>query len=166
MIKIVRTDSDNKDFIELVKHLDADLAERDGDDHSFYAQFNKVDKIKYVVVAYENGKAIGCGAIKEYTQNIIEIKRMYTLRECRGKGIATKVLTELEIWVTELSCEKCVLETGKRQPEAIRLYKKNGYKIIPNYGQYAEIGKQSMFRKRNEIIRANAQQGWPMHNYL
>ena len=45
MIEIIRTDSDNPDFIELVKYLDAYLAERDGDDHSFYAQFNKVDKI-------------------------------------------------------------------------------------------------------------------------
>ena len=92
MIKIIRTDSDNKDFIELVKYLDADLAERDGDDHSFYAQFNKIDKIKYVVVAYENGKPMGCGAIKEYSPDTMEIKRMYTLPESRGKGIATKVL--------------------------------------------------------------------------
>ena len=34
MINITRTDSDNPDFIELVKHLDADLAIRDGADHS------------------------------------------------------------------------------------------------------------------------------------
>jgi len=54
MIRIVRTDSENRDFIELVSRLDADLAERDGEDHSFYAQFNKIDRIQYVVVAYEN----------------------------------------------------------------------------------------------------------------
>ena len=147
MIKIIRTDSDNQDFVELVKCLDSDLAERDGSDHSFYAQFNKIDKIKYVVVAYENGKPIGCGAIKEYTPNTVEIKRMYTSPGSRGKGIATKVLSELEIWATELSCEKCILETGKRQPEAIGLYKKNGYKIIPNYGQYANMENSMCFEK-------------------
>ena len=147
MIKIIRTDSDNLDFIELVKYLDADLAERDGDEHLFYARFNKVDKIKYVVVAYENGKPLGCGAIKEYTPNVMEIKRMYTLPESRGKGIATKVLTELEMWATELSCKKCILETGKKQPEAIVLYKKNGYQLIPNYGQYAEIENSLCFEK-------------------
>ena len=147
MIKIIRTNSDNQDFINLVKRLDADLAERDGKDHSFYAQFNKIDKIKYVVVAYENSKPIGCGAIKEYAPNTMEIKRMYTSPESRGKGIATKVLTELEIWATELSYEKCVLETGKKQPEAIGLYKKNGYKLIPNYGQYAEIENSLCFEK-------------------
>jgi GNAT superfamily N-acetyltransferase len=147
VIKITRTDSDNQDFIELVKYLDADLAERDGNDHSFYAQFNRIDKIKYVVVAYENGKPMGCGAIKEYTSNTMEIKRMYTWPGSRGKGIATKVLTELETWATELSCEKCILETGKRQPEAIELYKKNGYKLISNYGQYAEIENSLCFEK-------------------
>ena len=147
MIKIIRTNSDDQDFIDLVKNLDADLAERDGNDHSFYAQFNKIDKIKYVVVAYENSKPMGCGAIKEYAPNTMEIKRMYTSPESRGKGIATKVLTELEIWATELSYEKCILETGKKQPEAIGLYEKNGYKLIPNYGQYAEIENSLCFEK-------------------
>ena len=147
MIKIIRTNPDNQDFIDLVKHLDADLAEKDGNDHSFYAQFNKIDQIKYVVVAYENSKPIGCGAIKEFAPNTMEIKRMYTLPESRGKGTATKVLTELEIWAIELFYEKCILETGKKQPEAIGLYKKNGYKLIPNYGQYAEIENSLCFEK-------------------
>ena len=147
MIKIIRTDSYNKDFIDLVKSLDTDLAQRDGNDHSFYAQFNKIDKIKYVVVAYENSKPAGCGAIKEYAPKTMEIKRMYTSPESRGKGIATKVLTELEKWAIELSYEKCVLETGKRQPEAIGLYKKNGYRLVPNYGQYAGIENSVCFEK-------------------
>ncbi|MES2730723.1 MAG: GNAT family N-acetyltransferase [Bacteroidota bacterium] len=147
MITIIRTDSGNRDFTELVKYLDADLAKRDGNEHSFYAPFNKVDKIKYVVVAYDNGQPMGCGAIKEYTPNTMEIKRMYTSPERRGKGIATQILTELEIWATELSYQTCVLETGKRQPEAIRLYQKNGYQLIPNYGQYAEIENSLCFEK-------------------
>jgi putative acetyltransferase len=147
MIKIIRTDSDNQDFINLVRYLDTDLAERDGDEHSFYAQFNKINKIKYVVVAYENDKPVGCGAIKEYSPNTMEIKRMYTAPESRGKGIASKVLTELETWAAELSYEKCILETGKKQPEAIGLYKKNGYKLIPNYGQYAEVENSLCFEK-------------------
>ncbi|MBI1937060.1 MAG: GNAT family N-acetyltransferase [Ignavibacteriales bacterium] len=147
MITIKRTDSENRNFIEMVKYLDADLAIRDGEDHSFYAQFNKIDKIKYVVVAYENDKAVSCGAIKEYASSIMEVKRMYTLPESRGNGIASKVLIELEKWALELSYEKCILETGKKQPEAIALYKKNGYKIIPNYGQYAEAENSVCFEK-------------------
>ena len=148
MITILRTDSDNQDFIELVKHLDADLAERDGKDHAFYAQFNKIDKIKYAVVAYENNQPVGCGAIREYAPKIMEVKRMYTLPASRGRGIASKVLTELEKWASELSYETCVLETGKKQPEAIGLYQKSGYSLIPNYGQYAGMENSVCFEKK------------------
>ena len=147
ILKIVRTNSDNPDFKELVKLLDAELAERDGADHPFYAQYNKIDKIKFAVVAYENGKPVSCGAIKEYSNDTMEIKRMYTLPESRGRGIAAKVLSDLENWTKELSFERCILETGKKQPEAIALYKKNGYKLIPNYGQYAEVENSLCFKK-------------------
>ena len=147
MIATIRTTPDNPDFINLVKQLDADLSERDGTEHSFYAQYNKVDKIKYAIVAYEYGKPIGCGAIKEYASNAMEVKRMYTVPGSRGKGIATRVLNELEIWATDLGYEKCILETGKRQPEAIAFYQKNGYAIIPNYGQYAGVENSVCFEK-------------------
>ena len=151
MIKILRTDSNNRDFIELVKYLDADLAIRDGDENPFYAQFNKIDKIKYVVVAYENDNPVGCGAIKEYAPNTMEIKRMYTSPGRRGKGIASKVLTELEKWASEMSFERCILETGIKQPEAIALYKKNGYQLIQNYGQYAGVENSVCFMKYTKV---------------
>ena len=77
----------------------------------------------------------------------MEVKRMFTLPESRGKGIATKVLNELENWASELGYAKCMLETGKRQPEAVRLYQKNGYKQIPNYGQYINMDNSVCFEK-------------------
>ncbi|GAB1470101.1 GNAT family N-acetyltransferase [Chloroflexota bacterium] len=147
MRKFTRTNSENQDFIELVRQLDADLAKRDGSEHSFYAQFNRIDLIKQVVIAYENDKPIACGAIKEYAPSVMEVKRMYTSPESRGRGIAGEVLSELEIWAAELSFKKCILETGKKQPEAIRLYEKNGYRVIPNYGQYAEVENSVCFEK-------------------
>src|SRR5687767_15569854 len=118
MIKLIRTDSDNKDFIYFVKLLDAELAALDGEDHVFYAKLNKTDKIKHVIIAFENNKPISCGAIREYSPTVTEVKRMYTLPESRSKGIATKVLIELEKWASELAYQKCILETGKRQPDA------------------------------------------------
>ena len=84
---LIRTDSDNEDFIKLVRQLDADLAERDGNDHSFYAQFNKIAKIKHAVVAYENHTPIGCGAIKKFDNITMEVKRMYTLPEIAAAAI-------------------------------------------------------------------------------
>lgn len=148
MIKISRTNSDSGDFRELVMHLDAHLRVRDGEDHSFYNQFNKIDRIKYVVVAYDHEAAVGCGAIKEYSTDAMEIKRMFVLPNSRGQGIASVILKELEEWTSELNCVKCVLETGVKQPDAIALYKKNGYEIIPNYGQYEDVESSICFMKK------------------
>ena len=139
--------SENSDFIELVRILDAELAIRDGDDHEFYDQFNKLDQIKHVVVAYENEIPFGCGAIKHFDKDTMEIKRMFTLLNSRGKGVASLVLSELEQWASELLYKKCILETGINQPEAIHLYKKNGYELIDNYGQYAGLRTSKCFEK-------------------
>jgi putative acetyltransferase len=147
MIKLIRTNSNNTHFQELVKALDLDLRIRDGEDHTFFAQFNKIDMIKYVVVAYENEIAIACGAIKEYEKKVMEVKRMYVKEEKRGKGVASIVLQELEKWCIELNYEKCILETGLAQPEAIRLYTKNNYQRIPNYGQYEQVVTSVCFEK-------------------
>jgi putative acetyltransferase len=147
MISLKRTDSDDPNFIELVIWLDAELAVVDGADHGFYSQFNKIDKIRNVVIALESGRPVGCGAIKEYKSGVMEVKRMYVSPSGRKKGVATIILGELEKWALELSCERCILETGKRQPEAIGLYKKSGYKVIPNYDQYAGVENSVCFEK-------------------
>lgn len=147
MTNLVRTNSDNSDFRELVALLDADLAIRDGDEHSFYAQFNKVDKIRHVVVAYEDDEAVGCGAVKEYAEGVAEIKRMFVRPENRGRGIAGQILTELETWAKELNYSEFILETGIKQPEAIRLYQKGGYEKIPSYGQYLNVENSVCMKK-------------------
>ena len=148
MITCTRTNATNKDFQKLVVELDIDLAIRDGADHSFYAQFNTIAAIQYVIVAYNNGEALGCGAIKPYAENCMEIKRMYVVAAQRGKGIAATILNELETWAVELGSHICLLETGKKQPEAIALYTKANYKIIPNYGQYDGVENSVCFEKK------------------
>ncbi len=148
MKNLQRTDSKNEDFIMLVKQLDEELAIREGDDHPFYDQFNKIDSIKYVIVTYdENNTAVGCGAIKQFEPKVMEVKRMFVPLEERGKGIAGEILKELETWAMELGNTKCILETGIKQPEAISLYKKCGYRFIDNYGQYAGVENSVCFGK-------------------
>ncbi len=142
-----RTNSDNKDFQNLVEALDVDLKIRDGEDNAFYAQFNKITAIKYAIVVYDDDFPVGCGAIKQYSDNTMEVKRMYVLPEKRGHGIAASILKELEVWAKELNCTRCILETGQKQPEAIALYKKEGYQIISNYGQYEGIANSVCFEK-------------------
>lgn len=151
MYTIERTNSDNIDFQNLVLELDKDLANKNGDTNEFFAQYNKIDHIKNVVVFYDVDEiAIGCGAMKEYEEGIMEIKRMFVPENRRGNGIAGIILLELQLWAKELGCNKCILETGDKMIEAIGLYKKNDFQIIPNYGQYADVESSICFEK--EII--------------
>ncbi|MEK6492240.1 GNAT family N-acetyltransferase [Myroides odoratimimus] len=147
MLTITRTNSDNKDFLNLIIELDKYLKTTDGDEHDFFDQYNKVDHINHVVVIYENSRAIACGAIKEYDSHTMEVKRMYTSPIARGKGVASIVLAELEKWSLELGYTRCILEMGKLQTQAEILYRKNNYTIIPNYGQYKGVESSLCFEK-------------------
>jgi GNAT superfamily N-acetyltransferase len=148
MITIKRTNSDDPNFQELVKLLDLELQERDGEEHLFYATLNKTNTLNYVVVAYDQDKPIGCGALRAYSKDIMEVKRMFVPLNKRGQGIASTILSSLETWCRELDIKKCILETGKNQPEAIALYKKNHYNIIPNFGKYEGVENSVCFEKK------------------
>ena len=147
MKRIIRTDNNNLDFQALITELDAYLKITDGEDHEFYNQFNSLKKINHVVVAYQNEQAIGCGAFRKFDANTVEIKRMYVKVTYRGSGVANTVLSFLEEWASEEGFTKCVLETGNRQIDAIKFYKKSGYRSIPNYGQYAQMEDSNCFEK-------------------
>ena len=148
MITIKRTTSDDKDFQELVKFLDLELQERDGEEHFFYATLNKTNTLNYVIVGYDQDQPIGCVALRAFSEDTMEVKRMFVPLHKRGKGIASTILKELEMWCKELGIKKCVLETGKNQPEAIALYKKNRYNIIPNFGKYEDVENSLCFEKK------------------
>jgi GNAT superfamily N-acetyltransferase len=147
MTKIIRTDSKNNDFIELVKLLDRDIAERDETAHARFGEFNTIEKLNYVVVIYDNNLPVGCGAIKKFNDNSTEIKRMFLKTEYRGKNFANDILQELEEWSKEMQFEKCVLQTSHQHPEAIRFYEKSGYVPIDNYGAYTSISDSLCFEK-------------------
>jgi putative acetyltransferase len=147
MLRLHRTDATNIHFRHLVAELDAELSVRNGESNAFYMQFNKLDGIHHAVVLYQNNMPVACGAIKHYDNQAMEVKRMFVLPAYRGKGLAKEVLQELETWTAELNYSACILETGLMQPEAIALYKKCNYSIIPNYGQYIGDEKSVCFRK-------------------
>lgn len=147
MVQIIKTDSASADFQTLVKLLDADLAIRDGAEHAFYAQFNKTDQLKYVLVLYDEQVPIACGSIREHSESVMEIKRMFVQPAFRRKGFAQMIVKGLEAWAKDLGYSKCILETGKNQPEAIQLYQKLGFEIMENYGQYAGIANSVCMQK-------------------
>lgn len=147
MEHLKRTTSSDTDFIALVTLLDIDLAQRDGADNAFYAQFNGITQLKHAVVHYKENIPVACGAFKPFDAHSVEIKRMFVSPAHRGQGYASEVLAALETWAKDLGYTSCVLETGKRQPEAIALYKKNGYTIISNYPPYDGMANSVCFRK-------------------
>ena len=151
MITIFRTDSNNTEFLRLVEELNNELAIRDGSDHAWYSQHNSTSSITHVVVLYMDEAAVSCGGLKPFEPGSMEVKRMYTVPSARGKRLAAQVLRELEQWAIELGCNKLVLETGKRQPEAIALYQRTGYSFIPNYAQYEKIDNSVCFEKQLSV---------------
>lgn len=147
MLQLKRTSSEDKDFIALVRLLDQDLARRDGNETAFYSQYNKIDLIRHAVVACEADLPLAIGAIKEYETGVMEVKRMFTIPEIRGKGYASRVLAELERWAAELGYRKLILETGKRNPEALALYEAKGYTVTANYPPYVGVDNSVCFEK-------------------
>lgn len=138
-IHISRTNPQHSDFRNLTNLLNHRLSENNGEQDEFYAQFNTIDTIKHVLVAYIDGKAVGCGAIKEFEADTAEVKRMFVDPQFRRQGIAKSILEGLEQWAAELNYKRCILETGKRMTDAVLLYQNTGYEVIPNYGQYAGV---------------------------
>lgn len=154
MLDLIRTDSTHPDFHQLIIPLDRELQELYGEAQAFFDQFNKVDAIRHVVIAYREGEPVGCGAIKEYAADAMEVKRMFVDRRFRGQGIALKIVSALEQWAHELGYQRCILETGNKQREAIRLYEKAGYQVTPNYGQY--IGVESSICMEKPLSKSEA----------
>lgn len=143
-----RTDFRDPAFRALVARLDRELAERDGADHGFYDQYNGIDGLDRVVVASCGDVPVGCGALKPFAPDAYEVKRMFVVPGFRGRGAAPAILGELEAWAAESGAVRCVLETGKRQPEAITFYRKSGYSQTENYGPYRGVENSLCFEKR------------------
>ncbi|SEH48391.1 GNAT family N-acetyltransferase [Chryseobacterium culicis] len=144
---ILRTDSTHKDFQNLVKSLDATLSEHNGDHDDFFAQYNKIDTIKNCVIVYIDAVPAACGAFKAFSEDTIEIKRMFTNPEFRKKGLGSAIIKELESWAAELNFKKAVLETSQDLKNAISVYEKSGFYRIPNYGQYVGIEQSVCYEK-------------------
>ena len=99
------------------------------------------------VVAYVDGTPVGCGALRPYDDGIAEVKRMYTVPAFRGQGVAAAVLAALEDHARRFGYPVVRLETGDRQPGAIRLYERSGYRHIPPFGPYVAWADSVCFEK-------------------
>jgi putative acetyltransferase len=88
------------------------------------------------LVAFSGETPVGCGAIRRLDAGVAEIKRMYVDPAARGRGVAGRVLAQLEAEARLLGVRRIVLETGPRQLAAIALYTRAGFSPIPAFGEY------------------------------
>ena len=135
-LEILKTDSQNTDFIKLIKLLDDDLEERYGELQKQYEKHNKVDYINDVLIIYINRVPVACGAFKEYDIKAVELKRIFVIKEHRRQGLSKLIINKLEELAINKGYKYALLETGIKQNEAINLYKNSGYNVIQNYEPY------------------------------
>lgn len=96
------------------------------------------DDIDVFLVAFEGDAPVGCGALRALDERSGEVKRMFVVPGSRGSGVAARLLRALEDAASALGWDILRLETGDRQPDAIRFYERVGFHRIPNYGVYAD----------------------------
>ncbi|WFR58380.1 GNAT family N-acetyltransferase [Anaerocolumna sp. AGMB13025] len=135
------TDGEDTDFAMLCNRLDNSIDEIVGDklDRSQYVQYNQRDSIHDVIIAYLKGEPIASGAFKMYDEDHAELKRIYVEASHRKLGLGAELVRRLEAKAKIKGYKWCILETGKPLEAACHMYKKAGYKVIPNYGQYADM---------------------------
>lgn len=135
------TDGDDPDFAMLCGRLDLSLDELVGKkfQRSQYDQYNQRDSIHDVIVAYQNGDPVACGAFKMYDEDHAELKRIFTDPSARNIGLGSELVRRLEAKAKIKGYKWCILETGKPLEAACHVYQKAGYQVIPNYGQYADM---------------------------
>jgi putative acetyltransferase len=150
-LDILRTDKSNGDFRKLTALLDAELSQRYGALQKHYDKHNRTDTLQVVIMLYLDGAAAACGALREFDSGIVEIKRMFVAPEFRRKGLARRMLGELEAIAGEQGYHWAVLETGIKQVEAIGLYQSIGYEKTENYGAYA--GNENSVCMKKTLVR-------------
>jgi putative acetyltransferase len=147
-IRISIEDPHAEEARELVDELFAELVERYGDDGGGAFQVEDVTGPgSCFLIARQDGRAIGCGALRNLGEGVGEVKRMYVRPAARGRGLGNRILEELERGARLLGYDKLRLETGLPQPEAIRLYERAGYHRIVNYGTYKGDPRTLSFEK-------------------
>jgi putative acetyltransferase len=96
------------------------------------------DTTVFLLARDPDGRAIGCGALRELGPAVGEVKRMYVVPERRRSGVAGAVLAALEAEAGRRGWTHLRLETGTEQPDAMAFYERHGYQRIPNFGHYAD----------------------------
>jgi len=131
---------DSEDARRLIAELDAGLADLYPPEQRFGPNL-KAHHLEAgrgtFLVARNEGRAVGCGAIRLLDATTAEAKRMYVEPDQRGKGVGRAVLAGLEAAARRLGVHRLVLETGIYQEAALVFYRRAGFTPIDCWGEYA-----------------------------
>jgi GNAT superfamily N-acetyltransferase len=125
----------------------AEIDERYGTPDSEPGIAPSASDITAFFVAYVGDEPAGCGGLRRLDDDHAEIKRMFVARAHRGSGISTAIVRELERYGREAGWSRLALETGDRQPDAVRFYEREGFTRIPNFGHYVDSESSLCFGK-------------------
>lgn len=135
-METVLTNERDERFIELTKELDNEYFQIHGDVVLKYQEYNDLKDPHIVLLALIYGKPIACASYRLFDKDSIEIKRVYVKKRYRKKGIAYKLVKQLEKLAIEENFRYSYIETGSENEAAINLYKKLDYEIIDNFGYF------------------------------
>ncbi|WP_378222225.1 bifunctional helix-turn-helix transcriptional regulator/GNAT family N-acetyltransferase [Aquamicrobium soli] len=95
----------------------------------------------FFLVARSDGAPVGCAALVRLSAETMEIKRMWTAPLARGRGVARRMLGELERLAREAGCRKILLDTNRSLTEAQTLYRRQGFVETARYNDnpYADF---------------------------
>lgn len=130
-------EADDPALAALVARLDAFFAEQWGERAADYAPYHDLTKMACALVADADGAPVGCGCWKPFDAVTAELKRMFVLPAFRRAGIAARIVRALEADAARVGCSRAVLETGADMPGAAAFYERQGYRLIPNYGDFS-----------------------------
>ncbi len=104
-----------------------------------FIPYNLSESISDVLIAYVDDKAVGCAGLKRYSDQDVEIKRVWVEPECRGKHIATQLMDQIEDKARQLGYKRAILQTRPIMKDAVGLYESRGYMLIGNYPPYDKL---------------------------
>lgn len=138
-LAVTAVDPRSLEAVELVRALSQELSRRydfaDDGSGDFKPEDVLVPRSGFIL-GRVNGRAVACGAFRPLQGDVCEIKRMFVIPDARGRGHSKAVLAELERLAAGMRYAVARLETAHRQPEAVGLYERAGYRRIPNFGLY------------------------------
>ena len=104
-----------------------------------FVPFNASAGIPDVLLAYADDQPVGCAGLKRYSNTDAEVKRLWVEPEYRGRHIASGLMEQIEEKARTNGYRRIVLQTRPIMPDAVALYTKRGYTLIPNYPPYDKL---------------------------